>query len=107
MTNYLIQGAYSPTATSSMIKNPQDRATAVRGMIEKSGGKLHGFWLALGEYDFVAIAEMPDNVGAAAFSMAVGSSGAMSSYRTTPLLSSEESVRAMKQAAEIGYQPPK
>ncbi|MGA8010433.1 MAG: GYD domain-containing protein [Thiomonas sp.] len=107
MSTYLIQGAYSPSATSSMVKHPQDRATAVRGMIEKAGGKLHSFWLALGEYDFVAIAEIPDNVGAAAFSMAVGASGAMNSYKTTTLLSPDESVRAMKQAAEIGYQPPK
>ncbi len=107
MTHYLIQAAYSASATSSMVKNPQDRATAVRAMIEKAGGKLHGFWLALGEYDVVAIAEIPDNVGAAAFSMAIGASGAMSAYRTTTLLSPEEAVRAMKQAAEIGYQAPK
>jgi uncharacterized protein with GYD domain len=90
-----------------MVKHPQDRATVVRGMTEKAGGKLHGFWLALGEYDFAAIVEIPDNVGAAAFSMAIGASGAMNSYKTTTLLNSEESVRAMKQAAEIGYQPPK
>jgi uncharacterized protein with GYD domain len=107
MSNFMIQGAYSPSATSSMVKNPQDRAIAVRAMIEKAGGKQHGFWFALGEYDFVAIAEFSDNVSAAAFSMAVGTSGAMSSYKTTLLFSSEESVQAMKQAAEIGYQPPK
>jgi hypothetical protein len=39
--------------------------------------------------------------------MAIGASGAMNAYKTTTLLSPEESVRAMKQAAEIGYQPPK
>jgi uncharacterized protein with GYD domain len=107
MTSYLIQASYSPSATSSMVKHPQDRAAVVRTMIEKAGGKLYGFWLAFGEYDLVAIAEIPDNVGAAAFAMAIGASGAMSSYKTTPLLSPEESVRAMKQAAEIAYQPPK
>jgi uncharacterized protein with GYD domain len=106
-STYLIQAAYSTASTSSMVKSPQDRAAVVRAMIEKAGGKLHGFWLALGEYDVVAIAEMPDNVGAAAFSMAINASGAMSSYKTTPLLSSEEAVRAMKAAAEINYQPPK
>lgn len=40
MSTYLIQGAYSPSATSSMVKHPQDRATAVRGMIEKAGGQV-------------------------------------------------------------------
>lgn len=107
MNSYLIQGSYSAAAAASMVKNPQDRASVVRAMVEKAGGKLHGFWLALGEHDFVAIVEMSDNVGAAAFSMAIGSSGTMAAYKTTPLLNPEESVRAMKQAADVSYQPPK
>ena len=70
MPFFLIQASYSVQATASMVKNPQDRAAAVRPMIERMGGKLHGFWLAFGEYDIVAIAEMPDNASAAAISMA-------------------------------------
>ena len=107
MPFFLIQASYSTQATASMVKNPQDRAAAVRPMIERSGGKLHGLWLAFGEYDIVAIAEMPDNATAAAIAMAIGSSGAMSSYRTTPLLTVAESVEAMKKAGAAGYQAPK
>ena len=75
-------------------------------MIERADGKLHGFWLSFGEYDVVAIAEVPDNIGAAALAMAIGASGAMSAYRTTPLLSVAESITAMKNAAAVAYQPP-
>ena len=50
---------------------------------------------------------MPDSVSAAAFSMAIGSSGAMSAYRTTPLLSMDEAAEAMKKAGSVGYQAPK
>ena len=109
MSAYMIQGAYSAPATAAMVKNPQDRSAVVKGMVDKVGGKMLGFWLCLGEYDFVTIVDMPGDgdVTAAAFAMAVGSSGSMSAYRTTALLSSEEAVRAMKQAAEIAYQPPK
>ena len=107
MAFYLVQASYSTAATASMVKSPQDRAAAVRPMIERAGGKLHGLWLAFGEYDIVAIAELPDNVNAAAMAMAIGASGAMSAYRSTPLLSSEEAVRAMKRASDIGYQAPK
>ncbi len=107
MAFYLVQASYSTAATASMVKHPQDRAAAVRPMIERAGGKLHGLWLAFGEYDIVAIAELPDNVNAAAMAMAIGASGAMSAYRSTPLLTSEEAVRAMQRAAEIGYQAPK
>lgn len=71
------------------------------------GGKLHGLWLAFGKYDIVGIAEMPDNVSAAAIAMAIGSSGGMSAYSTTPLMTMAEGTEAMKKAGGVGYQPPK
>jgi uncharacterized protein with GYD domain len=107
MAFYLVQASYSAPSVGAMVKNPQDRAAAVRPLIEKLGGKLHGLWLAFGEYDIVAISEMPDSVSAAAFSMTIGSTGAMSAYRTTPLLTMNEATEAMKKAGSIGYQPPK
>ena len=107
MAFYLVQASYTSQATAAMIKNPQDRAAAVRPVIERMGGKLHGLWLAFGEFDAVVIAEMPDNVSAAAVAMAVGSSGGISAYRTTPLLTPAEAVDAMKKAGGVGYQPPK
>jgi uncharacterized protein with GYD domain len=107
MPFYLVQASYSAQATAAMIKTPQDRAAAVRPMIERMGGKLHGLWLAFGEFDVVAIVEAPDNVSAAALSMAIGGSGAMSAFRTTPLLSVAEATQAMQKAGSAGYQPPK
>ena len=107
MPFYLIQASYAAPAIGAMIKNPQDRAAAIRPMVEKLGGKLDGLWFSLGEYDVVAIAETPDPVSAAAMSMAICSSGAMSAFRTTPLLTTAEAMDAMKQAGKIGYQAPK
>ena len=107
MAFYLIQASYTSQAVAAMVKNPQDRAAVVRPMIERLGGKLHGLWFAFGAHDIVAIAEMPDNVAAAAVAMAIGSSGAMSAYQSTPLMTSADAVEAMKQAAAVGYQAPK
>lgn len=107
MPAYMIQASYSSGATASMIKNPQDRSAVVSKMIKAAGGKLSGFWLSFGDYDLVAIAEMPDNITAAALAMAIGSSGAMSAYKTTPLMTPAESMEAMKKASEVGYKPPK
>ena len=107
MPFYLIQASYTAPAVGAMIKNPQDRAAAVAPMLEKMGGKLHGLWFTFGEYDIVAIAETPDAVTAAAISMAIGSSGAMSTYRTTPLMTSAEATEAMKKAGGVAYQAPK
>jgi uncharacterized protein with GYD domain len=53
----------------------------------------------------VVICEMPDNVSAAAFALAVGAGGTVASYRTTVLLTPEEAVEAMNKAAESSYQP--
>jgi uncharacterized protein with GYD domain len=106
MAFYLIQASYTPQSVAAMIKSPQDRAAAVRPMIERAGGKLQGLWFAFGEFDIVAIAEMPDNVSATAISMAIGASGAMSSYRSTPLMTSAEAVEAMKKAAAAAYPAP-
>jgi uncharacterized protein with GYD domain len=107
MSYYLIQASYTPQAIAAMIHNPQDRAAAVRPMIENAGGKLHGLWFTFGDTDIVAIAEMPGNVSAAAISMAIGATGTMSAYRSTPLMTSAEAVEAMQKASAVGYKAPK
>ena len=63
-------------------------------------------WTAFGEYDVVAILQMPDHVSVAAFSMAVAAGGAVKSIKPTPLMSMEEGVEAMKKASGSGYQAP-
>lgn len=88
-----------------MIKRPQNRAEAVRKVAEKLGGSMEAFWLAFGDYDIVGVAEMPDNINAAAFAMAVTAGGSCKSVKTTPLLSLEEGLEAMKKAGSSGYKP--
>jgi uncharacterized protein with GYD domain len=46
------------------------------------GGKLLGFYVLMGEYDYLAIGEAPNDESALAFSMALSSQG---SVRTTTL----------------------
>jgi len=45
---------------------------------------------------------MPDNVSAAAFSMAVSAGGALKALKTTQLITPEEAMLAMKKAAKSG-----
>ena len=78
MSHYVIQASYGAAADGAMVNHPQDRAAAVRPLIEKMDGKLHGMWLSFGEFDNVAVAEMPDAILTAATVMAIGASGAMS-----------------------------
>ena len=74
MSHYVIQASYGAAADGAMVNHLQDRAAAVRPLIEKMDGKLHGMWLSFGEFDNVAVAEMPDAILTAATVMAIGAS---------------------------------
>jgi len=106
MPQYLVQAAYTPDAWEAMVKSPQTRLEAVRPVIEKLGGKTQGGWLSFGEYDIVVICELPNNVSAAAFSMAASAGGAVKALKTTPLMTVEEAMEAMRKAGGVGYRPP-
>jgi uncharacterized protein with GYD domain len=106
MTSYLLQVAYTPEAWGSLIANPRDRIGEVRPVVEKLGGKIAHGWFAFGDYDIVAIIEMPSNVEAAAFSVAAAAGGAIRSIKTTPLMTTSEGIEAMKKASKSGYKAP-
>jgi uncharacterized protein with GYD domain len=106
MPYYMVQAAYSTEAWSGLVKNPQNRLEAVRPVVEKLGGKIEGGWLAFGEYDIVLICQMPNNVSATAFSMAASAGGAVKAVKTTPLMSIDEGMEAMRKASGVGYRPP-
>ena len=106
MPFYLVQAAYTPDAWAAMVKQPQNRLEVVRPVVEKLGGKFEHVWLAFGEYDIVGVIAMPENTDAAAFVMAAAAGGALKAFKTTPLLSIEEGVEAMRKAQAAGYRPP-
>lgn len=106
MFYYLLQASYTSEGWAALVRNPQDRGQAVRPVVERLGGRIENTWLAFGEYDVVAICQMPDNVTAAAFSMAASAGGALKTVKTTPMMTIEDGLKAMKKAAEAGYEPP-
>ena len=106
MPAYLIQLSYKPETIASFLKHPTDRKEAIAKLAAQVGGTVVGSWLALGDYDAVVIIEGPDLIGAAACSMVVSASGAFKAYKTTPLLSADEGIAAMKKAGKMSYKPP-
>lgn len=108
MAYYLIQGSYTPEAWADLVKNPQNRLELNRAIAENLGVTIVGGWLAFGEYDFVLIIQAPDNTSEAAFSMVGWAGGALKSVKTTPLMTWEEGVEAMKKAGTVAaeYKPP-
>jgi len=61
-----------------------------------------------GQYDGLAIAELPDSAAAASLSLATTSSGAFKQFETHELIATDELVRILERAKEIqpSYQPP-
>ena len=106
MPHYMLQVAYTPEAWAAQIKSPQDRVQAIRPAVEKLGGKVEGAWYSFGEYDIMALLEMPDNVSAAAFAVAAAAGGAVKSVKTTPLMTVQEGIEALRKAGGAGYRPP-
>ena len=105
MPHYLFQVAYGTEGWAGLVRSPQDRAESVRPAIEQLGGKLEAFYFAFGEYDVIAIVEMPDNVSVAGFAIAAAAGGAVKSIRTIPLMTTQEGMQAMQRAAESSYRP--
>ena len=106
MAHYLLQVSYTSDAWVAQIKNPQDVMGRARPLIEGLGGKIDTVYYAFGDYDLVGIMEMPDNVSAAAVSLAVSGGGATKTVKVTPLMTVEEGIEALKRAGGSGYQPP-
>jgi len=105
MPFFLHQVSYTPEAFARLIASPQDRFEAVRGPIEKLGGKIKDSYFSFGATDAVLITEMPDNVSAAAIAMAFAAGGACRTCQTTALMSNAEAMEAMRKAGACGYKP--
>ncbi len=99
MPYYLLQVAYTPEAWAAMVRTPHIRLEGLRPLLERLGGTLEGGWLAFGEYDAVLICQLPGQADAAALSMAAAAEGAVKTIKTTPLMTVEESLEALRRAA--------
>jgi uncharacterized protein with GYD domain len=84
-----------------MIVKPEDRAEAVARLLSKVGGRLLGYYLTFGEYDFLTIAEVPNDVQMAAVLLAAGSGRGVTGLRTTVALTSVEAKGAFAAASDL------
>lgn len=105
MPHYLIRFSYPPETWARLIEKPEDRREEIGKMIEPLGGTLHGYWYAFGDQDGYVVLELPDNVSAAAFLATIAASGA-ARVSTVPLVTVEETLKALEKAKSVGYRAP-
>ena len=75
MPTFITQGRYTREAIKGMVVKPEDRAEAISRLLSKAGGRLIGYYLTFGEYDFLVICEAPGETQMAAVLLATGGSG--------------------------------
>lgn len=105
MARYLIRARYTAEGTKGLIKGGGGtaRRKAVQELISSAGGEMESFYWALGDDDAYVTVQLPDNVSAAAVSLAVNQVGAVT-IKTTPLLTAEELDQAARKT--VNYRAP-
>jgi uncharacterized protein with GYD domain len=108
MAFYLMRGKFSQHAMQALTQRPEDRLVTTAKFLQGVGGRLHYYFFSFGEFDFVLLYELPDNVSAAALSMVLKASGAVTETDNAVLMTMEEAVAAMQKAGDVTgvYRPP-
>ncbi|HWH37706.1 MAG TPA: GYD domain-containing protein [Candidatus Limnocylindrales bacterium] len=104
MAKFLFIGNYTAEGARGVIKDGgSKRRAAGEAVLRSVGGSVEAFYFAFGADDFYLIADMPDSASAAAASMVVAASGALS-LKTVVLLTPEEIDAAA--GMSVSYTPP-
>lgn len=74
MPHYITLFRYTQKGAENIKQGPS-RLDAAKKALEASGGKLKGFYLTLGQYDAIAIAEFKNDEAVAKIALATASQG--------------------------------
>jgi uncharacterized protein with GYD domain len=78
MARYIILCNYTQKGVENIKQSPV-RLDAAKKAFQGMGGELKEFYLVLGRYDMVVVADVPDDETAAKLALAIGSGGALRS----------------------------
>lgn len=104
MPKYLFHGSYTLEGLQGLMKEGgSGRRDATEEVVGALGGSVEAYYFAFGDDDFYLIADLPDNVSAAAGALVAAASGAIN-ISTTVLLTPEEVDEATRRGTP--YRPP-
>jgi uncharacterized protein with GYD domain len=108
MPKYAVFFSLTGETVARFIDNPSDRTAAVKAMTDAVGGSVEAYYWMLGKHDGMVIVDVPDSQSAAAISLAVSASGAITGLETHELFEAgdlaalAEKTRSLRDA----YVPP-
>ena len=108
MPKYVILFSVTSETLSRFIDRPEDRRGPVNAIAQAVGGKLESYYWMFGQYDGLAIFDLPSSETAAAVSLAASSTGAFKHIETHELIEAENLVKVLERAnqARPSYRPP-
>jgi len=74
MPHYVMLLRYTQQGIAK-VKDSPTRLDAARKAAEAAGGKIHSWYLTMGRYDAVIVAEFPDDETCARFALSTGAAG--------------------------------
>jgi len=108
MAQFLFQVAYTSDSWATQVREHGNVLERIQPLLDGCSASVTACFYAFGDYDLVLLADFPSEEEAAAFSLAATAGGSLKSIRTTPLLSVDQGITAMKRADEAvrSYRPP-
>ncbi len=108
MPKYVILFGVNAETLSRFIERPEDRRGPVNAIAQAVGGKLESYYWMFGQYDGLAIFDLPDSESAAAVALAAASTGAFRHIETHELIEADNLVRVLERAKQARplYRPP-
>ena len=106
MPKYLTLYTFKGETLKADMERPSDRAAVVSEAAKSVGGSLDAYYWMLGQYDGLAILDLPDSAAAARLAMTVSSSGAFAHLETHELFSSDQVLELMRAAKGVDYAAP-
>ena len=100
MARFLLEVSYTPQAWAAQLERPTNRIEALKPSLDTVGAKFESAYFAFGDYDIVAVIDAPDNVSAAALSLCFSAGGAVKAIKTTPLMTIDEGLEAMRKGKD-------
>lgn len=106
MPKFLTLYTFKGETLKAYMKKPTDRAAIVDEAAKSVGGSLDAYYWMLGQYDGLAILDLPDSAAAARLAMTVSSSGAFTHLETHELFSADQVLHLMQGTKGVDYAAP-
>lgn len=100
MPIFISRGRFTPDAIKGMLAKPENREEAVGTLFKSVGGRLIGWYLTFGSYDWLVIGEFPDEKTAASAVLAAAAGGSLSDVETTVAMTAQDAAATFKSAGK-------